>query len=55
MEAICGVIYEAIVAMETNKTPCGYAKLKVQRKLIPPGGGGGAEVPAPISTFRELS
>ena len=44
MEAICGVIYEAIVAMETNKTPCGYAKLKVQRKLInpiPPGGGGG--------------
>ena len=34
MAATCDVIYVAVFAMETNKTPRGFDYLKVQRKFI---------------------
>ena len=34
MTAACDVVYLTIVAMETNKTPRGYALLKVQIKFV---------------------
>ena len=34
MAAACDVIYLTIIAMEINKTPRGFAQLKVQMKLV---------------------
>ena len=34
MAVACDVIYLTIVVMETNKTPRGFAELKIQMKLV---------------------